>query len=49
MMDANLKKLIENQQDEIMALEQELAEKAEIIRNLIDIINKQEEIINKNS
>jgi hypothetical protein len=48
-MDANLKKLIENQQDEIMALEQELAEKAEIIRNLIDIINKQEEIINKNS
>jgi hypothetical protein len=49
MMDANLKKLIENQQDEIMALEQELAEKAEIIRNLVDIINKQEEIINKNS
>jgi hypothetical protein len=48
-MDANLAKLIENQQDEIMALEQELAEKAEIIRNLIDIINKQEEIINKNS
>jgi len=48
-MDANLAKLIENQQDEIMALEQELAEKAEIIRNLVNIINKQEEIINKNS
>lgn len=48
-MDANLAKLIENQQDEIMALEQELAEKAEIIRKLVDIINKQEEIINKNS
>jgi hypothetical protein len=49
MMDANLAKLIENQQDEIMALEQELAEKAEIIRNLVEIINKQEELINKNS
>lgn len=48
-MDANLAKLIENQQNEIMALEQELAEKAEIIRKLVDIINKQEEIINKNS
>jgi hypothetical protein len=48
-MDANLAKLIENQQDEIMALEQELAEKAEIIRNLVEIINKQEELINKNS
>jgi hypothetical protein len=48
-MDANLAKLIENQQDEIMALEQELAEKAEIIKKLVDIINKQEEIINKNS
>jgi hypothetical protein len=48
-MDANLAKLIENQQDEIMALEQELAEKAEIIRKLVDIINKQEELINKNS
>lgn len=48
-MDANLAKLIENQQDEIMVLEQELAEKAEIIRKLVDIINKQEEIINKNS
>ena len=32
-----------------MALEQELAEKAEIIKKLVDIINKQEEIINKNS
>jgi hypothetical protein len=48
-MDANLAKLIENQQDEIMALEQELAEKAEIIKKLVDIINKQEELINKNS
>lgn len=48
-MDANLAKLIENQQNEIMALEQELAEKAEIIRKLVDIINKQEELINKNS
>jgi len=48
-MDANLAKLIENQQDEIMALEQELAEKSEIIRNLVEIINKQEELINKNS
>ena len=48
-MDANLAKLIENQQDEILALEQELAEKAEIIKKLVDIINKQEEIINKNS
>jgi hypothetical protein len=48
-MDANLAKLIENQQDEIMALEQELAEKAEVIKKLVDIINKQEEIINKNS
>jgi hypothetical protein len=48
-MDANLAKLIENQQDEIMALEQELAEKAEIIQKLVDIINKQEELINKNS
>lgn len=48
-MDANLAKLIENQQNEIMALEQELAEKAEIIKKLVDIINKQEEIINKNS
>ena len=48
-MDPNLAKLIENQQDEIMALEHELAEKAEIIKKLVDIINKQEEIINKNS
>jgi hypothetical protein len=48
-MDANLAKLIENQQDEILALEQELAEKAEIIKKLVEIINKQEENINKNS
>jgi hypothetical protein len=48
-MDANLAKLIENQQDEIMALEQELAEKAEIIKKLVEIINEQEQIINKNS
>lgn len=48
-MDENLAKLIENQQDEILALEQELAEKAEIIKNLVKIINEQEEIINKNS
>ena len=48
-MDANLAKLIENQQDEIMALEQELAEKAEIIKKLVQIINEQEQIINKNS
>lgn len=48
-MDENLAKLIENQQDEILALEQELAEKAEIIKKLVNIINEQEEIINKNS
>jgi hypothetical protein len=48
-MDANLAKLIENQQDEILALEQELAEKAEIIKKLVEIINKQEQNINKNS
>jgi hypothetical protein len=48
-MDANLAKLIENQQDEIMALEQELAEKAEIIKKLVEIINEQSKIINKNS
>jgi uncharacterized coiled-coil protein SlyX len=48
-MDENLAKLIENQQDEIMALEQELAEKAEIIKKLVEIINEQEQIINKNS
>jgi len=48
-MDANLAKLIENQQDEILALEQELAEKAEIIKKLVEIINKQEENFNKNS
>jgi hypothetical protein len=47
-MDPNLAKLIENQQDEILALEQELAEKAEIIKKLVEIINKQEENINKN-
>jgi hypothetical protein len=48
-MDPNLAKLIENQQDEILALEQELAEKAEIIKKLVEIINKQEQNINKNS
>lgn len=48
-MDANLAKLIENQQDEIMALEQELAEKAEIIRNLVEIINRYEALHNNNS
>ena len=48
-MDENLAKLIENQQDEILALEQELAEKAEIIKKLVDIINEQEQTINKNS
>jgi hypothetical protein len=32
-----------------MALEQELAEKAEIIKKLVEIINEQEQIINKNS
>jgi hypothetical protein len=39
-MDENLAKLIQNQQDEIMALEQELAEKSEIIKKLVEIINK---------
>jgi hypothetical protein len=48
-MDENLAKLIENQQNEILSLEQELAEKAEIIKKLVNIINEQEEIINKNS
>jgi len=48
-MDENLAKLIENQQDEILALEQELAEKAEIIKKLVEIINNQEELINKKS
>ena len=48
-MDANLAKLIENQQDEILALEQELAEKAEIIRNLVEIINRYEALHNNNS
>lgn len=48
-MDANLAKLIENQQDEILALEQELAEKTEIIKELIEIINRYEALHNKNS
>jgi hypothetical protein len=47
-MDANLAKLIENQQDEILALEQELAEKAEVIKNLVEIINRYEQLTNKN-